>query len=151
MTKSDTLPLLVGGRLLVGGAALVAPRRTGRLFGIRVEDNPSLPYVARLFGVRAVAMGLLVATTTGDERVRQLRSGLRVDAVDALAAVISGSRREMPRRAAWLACVAALAELSMGLATLASGRSQRIGSLAVQGATDRDARPRADDQNRSRV
>ena len=132
------LKALVGGRLLVGGAALVAPRATGRLFGIQSENNPALPYVARLFGVRAVAMGLLVATSSGAEQRRQLRTGLQVDAVDALAALVSGHSGQLPRRAALLGATAALFELALG-------------SVAVHRTADRDAGGRADDQDRSRI
>ena len=46
------------GRTLVGIAALSAPVLTGRLFGFPREDiNPSTMTLARLFGVREVAIG----------------------------------------------------------------------------------------------
>ena len=113
---------VVGGRILVGGGTLVAPRVMGRTFGIAADDVVALPYVGRLFGARAVFMALLLATSRGPERRRQLRAGVAVDVVDAFAALAAGRRNDLDRRATRLACAAALAEASMGLALLALTR-----------------------------
>jgi len=146
---SGTSRLLIAGRLVVGGAALVAPRTAGRVFGLRPEDNPGSPYLARLFGVRAVGMALMVATSVDAERARQVRAGMYVDAVDALAAAVSGVRGELPPRAALLGCAAALPELGLGLATISSTSTPV--SVPVHRTADSDPGPRAHDQNRAGV
>lgn len=115
MKKQQLLALLVGGRFLVGGAALVAPRMTGNAFGIDYAANPAAPFIGRLFGVRAVLMAALVAATDGTDRERQLRAGVAVDLVDALAALSAGRRRELAPMAAAAACAAALAEAGLGV------------------------------------
>ena len=106
------------GRFVVGGSALVAPRLVARAF--EIDSDPSSPsvYVGRLFGVRAVSMAALALVTTGEERRRQLRAAVVVDLVDALAAAVAGRSGQLTRRAAAMACAAALAEVGLGLAAL---------------------------------
>ena len=118
-----TTAALVAGRIVVGGGTLVAPRRVSAAFGIPADERSALPYVGRLFGVRAVLMAALVATSGGDERRRQLRWGVAVDLVDAAAAVAAGRAGALPRSAAVLATGAALAEAALGAATLSAGRA----------------------------
>ena len=123
---------VVGGRIVVGGGTLVAPRTMGRVFGVAPDETVALPYVGRLFGARAVFMALLLATSHGVERRRELRAGVVVDVVDALAAVSAGRHRDLDRRASRLACAAALTEASMGVALLALTReSARTGSTVT--------------------
>ena len=111
------LRCLVGGRLVVGGAAVLTPRLAGRIVGLPV--TPSSSFIGRLFGVRAVGMGVAVAATTGVAREGQLRAGVVVDLVDAAAALALGRHH---RRAAAVALVAALTEAGLG-ASLLSARS----------------------------
>ncbi len=113
-TRAVLQRLLVGGRIVVGGGALVAPRLTGRAVGIDAVANPAASYVARLFGVRAVFMALLLAGSTGEERRRQLRAGVAVDLVDAAAAVAAGRAGQLSRRSALAGCAAALTEAALG-------------------------------------
>jgi len=109
--------MLVGGRLVVGGGALVAPRTTGRLFGIDPDANPAAAFVGRLFGVRALLMAVLAASADGLDQERQLRAGVAVDLIDAVAALAAGRRRQLgllPATAAFAAAVTAAA-LGMNL------------------------------------
>lgn len=46
---------LVGLRTALGVGVWIAPRLTGRLFGLDPKGNPQLPYIGRLFGARDVA------------------------------------------------------------------------------------------------
>ena len=114
---------VVAGRIVVGGGTLVAPRRVSAAFGIPAGQRSALPYVGRLFGVRAVLMAALVATSDAGERRRQLRWGVAVDLVDAAAAVAAGRAGELPRGAAALATGAALVEAALGAAALSAGRA----------------------------
>jgi hypothetical protein len=121
MTDRAMLLLLTGGRIAVGGGTLVAPRAAARLFGVDPHDNPALPYVGRLFGGRAVFMALLLLGSRGAERTRQLRAGVVVDVVDALAALAAGRRAELGRGAAAAAFGAAAFEAGLGLRLLSAG------------------------------
>ena len=129
MTPRQLTRMLAGGRLVVGGGALVAPRLTGRLFGIDADANPAVSYVGRLFGARAVLMAVLVCAADGEDRDRQLRAGVAVDFADAFAALLAGRRRELPPSTAAAAFVAALTEAALGLRLLAS-RPVRTGVSA---------------------
>jgi hypothetical protein len=120
MTADRLQRLLVAGRLAVGGGALVAPRLTGRLFGIDPDRNRAAAYVGRLFGVRAVFMALLLADSAGAERERQLRAGVAVDVTDALAALAAGVRHDLSPAATFATFAAAVAETSLGLRLLSA-------------------------------
>lgn len=118
MTTTRLQQLIVGGRILVGGGALLAPRVTGRAFGIDPRDNPSLPFVGRLFGVRAVLMAALLSAADGAERDRQVRAGIAVDLVDAMAALFAGRRHQLRPLAAAAAFAAAATEAGLGMRLL---------------------------------
>src|SRR5689334_16613954 len=118
MSDRALLLLLTGGRIAVGGGTVLAPRTTGRLFDIDTRSNPAMPYVGRLFGGRAVLMAVLLLGSRGAERTRQLRAGVVVDVVDALAALAAGRRHELSRRAAAGAFGAAALEAGLGLQLL---------------------------------
>ena len=118
MTEDGLVQLLAGGRIAVGGGTLLAPRRTGRLFGIAPETNPAVPYVGRLFGVRAVLMAVELLRSDGADRTRQLRAGVAVDLVDAAAALAAGRAGQLDRRAAAAAFGAAVFEAALGLRLL---------------------------------
>lgn len=117
-TRIPLVPLSAAGRFVVGGGALVAPRVIGHAFDIDQDSEPASVYVGRLFGVRAVTMAMLLLATSGEERRRNLRAGVVVDLVDAAAAVAAGRGGQLTRRAATMACLAALTEAGLGLAAL---------------------------------
>lgn len=115
------LRTLVGGRFVVGGGALLLPRLTCRVFGL--EPTPALVFVGRMFGVRAVGMGVAVASSDGMERERQIRGGVAVDLVDALAAVALARGH---RRTAAIAFAAAVSEAALGMALLSTREAVRV-------------------------
>lgn len=71
------------GRVAIGAVALGNPALAGKLFQLDVEANPQLPYLARLFGSREVALGLLTLLSSGKTRRNLVLVGLAVDAADA--------------------------------------------------------------------
>lgn len=123
MTADRRLTALIVGRLVVGGGALLAPRLTGRAFGIEPEKNPAAPYVGRLFGVRAVLMAVSLAASADIERERQLRGGVVVDIVDALAAIAALRTGGLDARAGAAAFAAAATEAALGVRLLSAGRA----------------------------
>jgi hypothetical protein len=112
---------LVGVRSAIGAGAWLAPRFSGRLFGLDPDANPQSPYLARLFGVRDVALGVGLATSSGPQRQQWLRIGIACDLADAAAGVLAGRGGELPKRATALVTATALMAAAMGLAASLGG------------------------------
>src|SRR5436190_22757233 len=117
MANEQIVRGLIGTRTAIGAGSWLAPRLSGRLFGLDPVANPQAPYLGRLFGVRDVA---LAAGLTGsdEQRARWLRIGIACDLADAAAGVFAGRRGELPPRAAVLVTVTALGAAAMGIAAL---------------------------------
>lgn len=82
-------------RIAIGAAALLAPRLTSKLMGFPTDhDNPTARLMGRLFGVRDVALGVLVLTMPDDPRIARsiFHLNAAVDAGDAasMAAAVVG-------------------------------------------------------------
>ena len=60
MPNETIIQSLVGMRGAIGTGAWLAPKLSGRLFGLDPAANPQAPYLGRLFAVRdaALAFGL---------------------------------------------------------------------------------------------
>lgn len=102
-------------RAALGVGALLAPRPTGRLFGIDVDANPAAPYLARLFGARELFMAspFLMPAPGLDEEELAGRA-VPVDAADTVAALAAGLRGYLPWRAALPAAATAAAATWLG-------------------------------------
>lgn len=109
---------LVGVRSAIGAGAWLAPRLSGRLFGLDVDGNPQAPYLARLFGVRDVALGLGLAGSQGSQRQQWLQLGVACDLADAAAGVLAGRSGALPARAAVMVTATALVAAALGIAAL---------------------------------
>jgi hypothetical protein len=109
---------LIAVRASIGAGAWLAPRLSGRLFGLDVEGNPQAPYLARLFGARDAALAYGVATTTGVQRAQWLKIGLACDVADAAAGVIAGRSGELPAATAILVTATALTATVLGVTAL---------------------------------
>ena len=114
-TAGTALNALAAGRVLLAVAALAAPTQFARLVGVR--PSAELTYMTRIYGGRALAMGLAYLTGGQTERRRWKRFGLMVDTTDTITGIAHVVRRDLPLRAA----------LSMVLLT---------GSYAAIGAAD---------------
>lgn len=110
---------IAGIRAGIGVGALLAPRLTGKIFGIDSTDNPAAPYLARLFGARELylASPFLMPAPGLDEQELASRA-VPVDAADTVAAVAAGVRGYLPWRAAVPA--AAVAAFATYLGTIAA-------------------------------
>ena len=71
------------GRIAVGAVALADPQLAGKLFQLDPANNPQLPYVARLFGSREIALGAATLVARGTTRRNLVLLGVLVDAADA--------------------------------------------------------------------
>ena len=125
--------MLAGLRIVVGTASWVAPRLSGELFGVSSRRNPQLPYIARLFGIRDLAMGVGVLAAGADERRLWLQLGVVCDLADALAALAAGRNGELDRRSTVM--VTAPAVIASGLGAVALARSSGPAEPPPPGST----------------
>ena len=74
-----------------GGAAIVAPRWFGRLFGLEAVERPQVGSVIRAVGARDVAVGygLVSSATSGRPVAPWLLARLICDGVDAVACTLA--------------------------------------------------------------
>ena len=109
---------LVITRTAIGLGAWLAPRLSGRLFGLDPDSNPQAPYLGRLFGVRDVALGFGLSTSSGADRQQWLQVGIACDLADAAAGLLAGRAGQLPKRAAALVTGTALMAAAMGVAAM---------------------------------
>lgn len=114
------LTALTGVRALIGATTWLAPRLSGKLFGLDAGANPQLPYVARLFAIRDLALAAGVQSSDGDARRLWVRIGIACDAADAAAGVLAGRRGDLSPVSAVLVTVPAVMGVGLGLAVLKS-------------------------------
>src|SRR5439155_6800209 len=107
---------LSGLRLAIGGAAWAAPNRTADLFGLDSTNNPTSSFLARLFGVRDIALGVSALRSTGASRRLAWQLGILCDLFDAAAALLARRNRTLATRAALMAGATALAAAALGAA-----------------------------------
>jgi hypothetical protein len=120
MPESPPGKLLTVLRFIIGGSAWLAPRMSGRLFGLDVDANPQAPYLGRLFGVRDAVLGVGLVSTSGDARRLWWRVGIACDVADLAAGLLAGRARELPRGATALVSVTAATAAALGTAALIS-------------------------------
>jgi hypothetical protein len=112
------LAALTGLRLAIGAGAWLAPRLSGRLFGLDPAANPQLPYVGRLFGVRDIALAMGVQLSEGQNRRVWLRLGMACDLADSAAGLLAGRNGELSPIATALVTAPALGAAALGAAAL---------------------------------
>ena len=77
-------------RSLVGVATWVNPLHAGRAFGLGpISENPATGFVARLFGVRDLALGQAVRHPNPEVRRAALQAGVVIDSVDVVASLLA--------------------------------------------------------------
>jgi hypothetical protein len=118
MANDQAIQTLVGLRGAVGAGSWLAPRISGRLFGLDPAGNPQAPYLGRLFGVRDVALAVGLSNSSGPERAQWLRLGIACDLADAVAGLLAGRRGELPKLATVLVTATALSAAALGAAAL---------------------------------
>jgi hypothetical protein len=119
MDNDQTIRSLAGIRMAIGTSAWATPRLAGKAFGLDSDANPQSPYLARLFGVRDLALGIGALTTTGESRRHWLMLGMMCDAADAAAGYIAGRAGYLPKVPTVLVTGVALVAAGLGAAALA--------------------------------
>jgi len=114
---------LAGLRLAVGVSSWATPRVAGKLFGLDAEANPQAPYLARLFGIRDVALAWGALSTTGSAQRQWLVAGLACDAADAVAGIAGGRAGYLPQITSVLVTGTALSAALLGAAALGDSSS----------------------------
>lgn len=114
----SSLSALAGIRAVIGVLTWLAPRLAARLFGIDPDANPQLPYVARLFAIRDLALAAGLQSSSGDALRLWVRIGMACDAADAAAGLLAGRRGELSKLSTALVTGPALGGVQLGTAVL---------------------------------
>ena len=112
---------LAGLRIVIGLLSWFAPNLAGSLFGLDVKKNKQAPYLARLFGVRDVALGVGTLMASGEARRTWLQMGLLCDTADAAAAGIGHKDGYLDAQTAIMVAAPAVAAVGLGAAALGVG------------------------------
>jgi len=116
--RKSAVSALVGLRIVIGVASWTTPRFAGRLFGLDAQANPQSPYLARLFGVRDIALAWGVLGSEGDARRQWLTAGLACDVADAAAGIAGGRGGYLPKLTSVLVSGTAVSAALLGAAAL---------------------------------
>ncbi|HEY7455945.1 MAG TPA: hypothetical protein VH703_01615 [Solirubrobacterales bacterium] len=83
-------------RIVLGTFAWLAPRAMNRAFGVpRADDSPAFVYMNRVFGVRAVSLGIGYLASRGEGRRLWHRLWLLCDTADTAMGAAMVARGEL--------------------------------------------------------
>jgi hypothetical protein len=105
---------LLTARTVLGLSTLIAPRLSGRAFFLDPEDNPQLPVIGRMWGIRNLSLAAGMYGAAGTSRGRWWRLQPAIDGLDFLVIVAEWRRGAVPRAAAGLMAGTALAATALG-------------------------------------
>ena len=114
LPSTPTGRALLGARTALGISTLLAPRLAGKAFMLEPDDNPQLPVIARMWGVRNLSLAAGMYAATGGNRAQWWRLQPAVDALDFLAVATEWRRGTVPGPAAALMAGTALAATAFG-------------------------------------
>jgi hypothetical protein len=95
-----------------------------RAIGMDPYSNPQAAYMARLFGIRDLTLGIGLLSARGDARRLWWRVGILCDLADAVGGLLSARQGELPSHPRLLApafAAAGAVGASLGTAALVSG------------------------------
>jgi len=105
---------LLAARAVLGILTLLVPRLTGRAFLLDPEDNPQLPVIARMWGIRNLSLAAGMYGAAGVSRGRWWRLQPVIDGLDFLVIVAEWRRDAVPGAAAGLMAGTALVATALG-------------------------------------
>ena len=100
LPSTPTGRALLGARTALGISTLLAPRLAGRAFFLDPDDNPQLPVIGRMWGIRNLSLAAGMYAATGANRAQWWRLQLAVDALDFVAIATEWRRGAVPGPAA---------------------------------------------------
>src|ERR687896_1931593 len=114
LPSTPTGRVLLGARTALGVSTLLAPRLAGKAFFLDPDDNPQLPVIGRMWGIRNLSLAAGMYAATGDNRAQWWRLQPAVDAIDYLTIATEWSRGAVPGPAAGLMAATALLAVALG-------------------------------------
>ena len=103
------------GRIAVGATALASPELAARMFQLDPVSNPQVPYVARLFGSREIALGLVTLLARGNAQRGLIGLGILVDGADAATGYLAMQDGTVSRKTALTLIAPAVGAMGSGL------------------------------------
>lgn len=103
------------GRIAVGATALASPELAARMFQLDPVSNPQVPYVARLFGSREIALGLVTLLARGKAQRGLIGLGILVDGADAATGYLAMQDGTVSRKTALTLIAPAVGAMGSGL------------------------------------
>jgi len=110
---------LLAARTTLGVSTLVAPRLAGRAFFLDPQDNPQLPVIGRMWGIRNLSLAAGMYGATGPNRAQWWRIQPAIDSLDFLVIVAEWRRGAVSGRAAALMAGTALVATALGASAAA--------------------------------
>jgi hypothetical protein len=102
-------------RLVVGVGAYLFPRLAGRLFGLDSVGNPQSPYLARLFGIRDIALAIGALQTSGEAQRTWVQVGVLCDVADTGAALMGQRAGYLTTPTAVMVAIPAVTATALGV------------------------------------
>jgi hypothetical protein len=125
LPSTPTGRALLGARTALGISTLVAPRLAGKAFLLDPDDNPQLPVIGRMWGIRNLSLAAGMYAATGADRARWWQVQVAVDALDFLAIAAEWRRGAVSGPAAGLMAATALGATALGALSVAGESQQR--------------------------
>ena len=88
------------GRLALGALTLASPGTAARSFGMTQTITPELTYMARIFGIRAIALGSGYLLSDGSSRRLWQRLAFACDVSDTITGIGHMRREDLPGESA---------------------------------------------------
>src|SRR6185295_14410183 len=125
LPSTSTGRALLGARTALGISTLLAPRIAGRAFFLDPDDNPQLPVIGRMWGIRNLSLAAGMYAATGVDRARWWQAQVAVDALDFLAIAAEWRRGAVSGPAAGLMAATALGATALGALSVTGESEQR--------------------------
>ena len=116
---------LLGVRTALGISSLLAPRLAGKAFLLEPEDNPQLPVIGRMWGIRNLSLAAGMYGSTGANRAQWWRLQVAVDVLDFLVIATEWRRGAVPPPAAALMGATALGATALGAMSVPGESTQQ--------------------------
>src|ERR671936_955106 len=126
LPSTPTGRALLGARTVLGASTLLAPRLAGKAFFLDPDDNPQLPAIGRMWGIRNLSLAAGMYGATGENRAQWWRLQVAVDALDFLAIATEWRRGAVSGPAAVLMAGTALGATTLGALSV-TGESKQPG------------------------